>query len=379
MKKEDTLGSDLALRDATQLHADGFGCTFANMGDRNGDGISEIIVGAYTDASGRPGEKGALYYLEVAPTCPPPSPPPSPGVVVSVTFTVDMPVDEFHNQSSSFVSALAGLVRVPSFNIAIVDVSPGSTVVSTTILQRDGGSNVEQTLLGYSLAELTVGLGMSVLDVIIVRDAPPSASSSTGGKSSSSGDNGSMSTSPSVAATASPTLVAGASGGGVASLTAMLFLIFRWRRRRLRAANSAKLIESALASNDAFAFPLHVLRANDFLQMGQLVVFEDARTQGKHEVVDLVSDARNLFGQQGKVHLVFLSHQWLAFGAPGASPSSHSHSADISPTVTVCPLARHRDTRRSSQRAVQGHVGGTAARGARQQLESSRRPCLGEC
>lgn len=116
-------------------------------------------------------------------------------------------------------------------------------------------------------------------------------------------------------------LVAGASGGGIIGVVMVIFLIFVWRRHRLRVSNQAKRIESSLASNEAFAFPLHVLRANDFLQMDQLVVFEDARNQSMHEVIDLVSDARMLFGKKmgaKALHLVFLSHQWLALGSPGA-------------------------------------------------------------
>lgn len=243
--------------------------------------------------------------------------------------------------SGTFVSNLAKFLDVYEYDITVTDVSAGSVIVSAAILQREAwGDDVKQLLSG-DLTALSTALGVQV--EAIAFPSPPDEESQSSG-SSSDGDSSSSSSSGSIAplapvassATFNFSLLAGAVIGGVGALSLICTLLVRWRQHRMRAAHDAKLIELSLASNDAFAFPLHVLRATDFLEMGQLVIFEDARKHSMHEVVDLVSEASELFGQGGQ-HLIFLSHQWLSFGAPGTLTASRARSQ----------IPRHTDASRS--------------------------------
>jgi len=98
-------------------------------------------------------------------------------------------------------------------------------------------------------------------------------------------------------------------------LAALVTALVIRRRRAFRLAHDVETIESALSKCDAFHFPLNVIRASDFLRMEKLMIYEDVRRTGQHEVHDLVADAQKYFGAGGQ-RLIFLSHQWLSFDEP---------------------------------------------------------------
>lgn len=283
------------------------------------------------------------------PPSPPASPPPPPGGRTYATFTFANSISDItDDMRSAFIFALADFVGAEPQEVSIEFESSGSTVWTVVIFQRHGSNGDTVKILSEAtpteLYNTFAATGLAVLTVtsILAPPSPPPLPSApptfvaSGGSSGGGGGGTSVSQSAaklSVSDTLNWPLVGGAAGGGILVLTIVVLLLFRWRNRRLREAKSSELIESSLASNDAFAFPLHVLRANDFLNMGQLVVFEDARSQAKHEVIDLVSDATRIFGQHdnklGGKHLVFLSHQWLAFGAPGALLRTFLHASRV--------------------------------------------------
>lgn len=261
----------------------------------------------------------------------PPSSPPPPGFRIFATFTfsneISLVTDEMR---ANFVSALAKFVGAELQDVVIESESGGSTIFEVTIFKPHGSLGDPVKLLSAATpAELDATFGATGLVVLSVSSivAPPSPSPPP--------------LPPAVEPAAVVTsdtalnwpLIGGLGGGGAGAIAAVLALLVFMRRRRWRAEAENRLVETSLAANDAFAFPLHVIRANDFLEMGQLVVFEDARSLSKHEVIDLVSDAKNIFNEKlgsKPKHLVFLSHQWLAFGAPGAS---FSHQPTQPPPV----------------------------------------------
>jgi hypothetical protein len=294
-----------------------------------------------------------VYVRKLRSPSPPPSPPPPPGVFIKVTFTIGVGVNstQFDSTESiaNFEAALANLLRIKAHDVRVTGISAGPIVISTTILQRNApGTDLTEQLRGFSLAKLSQELEVTVEFVGL-----PAAAQSDGTGRTSGGSSPRRPVTLSSSPVQAPAILEGAVGGGI-SICSLGLLAFCLHRRWLRRAAQARFIESSLVANESFSYPLTVLRAADFLAMGKLVVFEEARRGFKHEVVDQVDEAHELFRRGGQ-HLIFVSHQWLTIGAgmPGAHPcplpSSSSHApcrdARTRTDPSFCNLYHHRCAR----------------------------------
>ncbi|KAJ1632992.1 hypothetical protein T492DRAFT_837994 [Pavlovales sp. CCMP2436] len=184
--------------------------------------------------------------------------------------------------------------------------------------------DIREWLLATKLDFLTTLLGVPVLSVVTngytsIATITSNAGSSTPSSSSGSSSSGSGLTKDVVLPDDDTRtgLLAGITLGVAAGVNLIVALCFR-QRRRLRVLRDNKAVENALSFGKAFSFPLMVIRASDFLQMGELVIFEEMRKRGKLEVLDLVQEAKEYFspGAAQPRRLIFLSHQWLAFDSP---------------------------------------------------------------
>jgi hypothetical protein len=257
------------------------------------------------------------------PSPPPPNPPPSPrpppspvGYEVMVTFELGTTPEEF--DADAFARQLAIFLNIENRDLVRVSVvAGGSLIVEARVYQVEGAPSVRGALNRASRTALNAVWDLPVLsDPIITSDVPYSPPPS-GGRSGE--DDGS----PSLADSQLPQLEEGmdttmvvASALSAAFVAALLAaLLVRLLRQRLAKQRADLLaIEQALAYNESFNYPLHALKASDFLQLRTLEVFEDMRDRHLHKVIDGVDDARALFGPDRRAKLIFISHQVRAPG-----------------------------------------------------------------
>lgn len=224
--------------------------------------------------------------------------------------------------------------------IRVETVRAGSTVVELRIFQEYTATLDVRVALARSPASLSVLLGVQLLAkprvIANVPYPPPSTpplpppltdeSGSSEPDEQESTVRGTGDGGTSVVPGEQMLFSGGAIGGfvviGVACVLALAGIVQALVRRRAREnkrRNKARLVvEQALASTESFQFPIHTMRARDFLAMDHLVIFESVRALRKHETIDLVTEARAYFAPDMSSRLIFFSHQ--------VRPSSRAHA-----------------------------------------------------
>jgi hypothetical protein len=331
------------------------------------------------------------------PSPPPPSPPPSPpplppppsppGFEISITFAVLTDAVAFNDMQlrsrlSKYFSLTLGSVQVVTAAggspIATAADADSSTLVEVRVWQTDGGASVRRTLNTSPAGALQAVFGAPAQVTEISSSIPYSPPPSTGGPSSGS-SSGSSSGLRSESATPDTDQVPVGAVASVAAFAAALLCAFvGYRVRVRRAAYTAKqeaLVSAAIKACENFAFPLHLIRASDFMQWQSLLIctrprherasavpaaerslihacapcrctpfplclprlfrppaprstrapvqnqsVETVRAKNMHYIVDLVTEADDTFCLvNGRKRFIFLSHQvqhWRARGTP---------------------------------------------------------------
>lgn len=221
--------------------------------------------------------------------------------------------------------------------------SPNATVRLVVAVNATYAKGLELNSVGASGCDFsfTLFIARSFFDTLISivspppspPSPPPRATFTVGGSSSTS----TQAEPPILVFPAPPTgvnpVVVGSSVGAATFLVAaILGGIYRLRVLRRQAAEAA-LIESALASNSTFQYPLHMLRASDFLNAEKLQIFEDVRASGKHIVIDL--GARSSVCLHMRVHGKKLNDALRACCTTLTSCARHAYSR-VAPLRLPC-------------------------------------------
>jgi HAMP domain-containing protein len=87
-----------------------------------------------------------------------------------------------------------------------------------------------------------------------------------------------------------------------------------WRRLQ------ATRIRAAITEKEGLRHPMVLIKASTFIELGQLMRYEDLRDAGKLHVLDTMEEAEDF----GRHHFtVFFSHQWLDWGRPDPEHVHH--------------------------------------------------------
>jgi hypothetical protein len=242
---------------------------------------------------------------------------------VFATFVLDVsPQALSPSFAANFESRLALFLSVEPEQVRVVSIIAGSSVVRVRVWEADETA-VRRTLGDASIFTLTTVLGYSVLDKptlepALVPSPPVDAAPGDGGGGGRSGAPASDGARNDNTTPLRPSTVA-AIAGAVAVVVVLLALAVLRQRHARELARKAAVVAQAFRSTRSFGYPIHLLRAETFLQMRTLRKFEPARNQRHHLVVDLVEDAAKMFAPESRNRLIFLSHQWLGYNAPDPS------------------------------------------------------------